>query len=76
MSKNEPPFISRDYLRRLGLQLRSEHDGRTQASVLASIDPHPRCSVCHYTRHPCAIFEFTDAVLTALDQGAPDEYFT
>ena len=66
---DEPPSVDRDHLRRLALQLRSEHDGRTQGSVLASIDPHPRCAVCNYTRHPCTVFELADDVLTYLDQG-------
>lgn len=69
----DPPIISADQIRHLALQLRAEHDGRTQGSVLASIDPHPRCSVCHYTRHPCAVFELADDVLTYIDRDRTGE---
>lgn len=70
MSADEPPTVDRDHLRRLALQLRSEHDGRTQGSA---IDSRPRCAVCNYTRHPCAVFELADDVLTYLDQGRTGE---
>ena len=31
-------------------------------------NPYERCALCHYTRHPCDVYDLAAAVLTLLDR--------
>ena len=54
--------MSTDELRQFATFARSQHDPAQQAD-----NPYQRCSLCHYTRHPCDVYELADAVLRLLD---------
>jgi hypothetical protein len=73
MPRDEPLIIglTDDELRRHALEIQMMHDPRKQEN-----NPYGRCALCHYTRHPCEVFELATAVLQLIDRGAPDEYFT
>ena len=73
---DEPPFISgydtADQVRRYALDEQRLHDPAQQGT-----DAWPdRCSHCHYTRHPCDVYELATIVLALIDREAPVEYFT
>ena len=63
--------LTDDELRRYALETQLLHDPSRQEN-----NPYGRCALCHYTRHPCEVYELATAVLQLLDRGAPDEYFT
>ena len=66
-------YESDDALRRYALETQRMHDPAQQGDVIASIEPFPgRCALCHYTRHPCDVYELASVVLALLDRGRPD----
>jgi len=70
---NEPPFISdydtADEVRRYALEERRIHDPEQQGDV-----GFPgRCAHCHFTRHPCSVYELATIVLALIDREAPVE---
>lgn len=71
----EPPFMSgwdtADDLRRYALDLQRVHDPAQQEG-----NGYERCEHCHYTRHPCEVYELATIVLALIDREAPVEYFT
>jgi hypothetical protein len=58
----------RDDLRRFALDLQSAHDPSQQPD-----NGYERCAVCHYTRHPCDVFDLASCVLWLLDDGRTDQ---
>lgn len=66
---DEPPY-RRDDLRRFALDEQRLHDPAQQGA-----DAWPdRCMHCHYTRHPCDVYELATIVLTLLDEGRTGEW--
>ena len=63
--------MSDDDLRRYALDSKRQHDPALQAEQ--SDDAWPdRCALCHYTRHPCDVFELATIVLDLLERDRPD----
>lgn len=64
----ETPFGSRDDLRRYALVTQRQHTPENQGK-----DHWPnRCALCHYTSHPCDVYDLATAVLWLLDDGRTD----
>jgi cytochrome c peroxidase len=68
--KAKTPFGSRDDLRRYALGAQRLHDPKLQANG------YNRCEHCHYTSHPCDVYELASAVLWLIDEGQDDVDFT
>ena len=52
-----------DELRQFALEEARLHDPAQQDD-----NPYDRCAHCHYTRHPCSVFELAQIVLALLDR--------
>jgi len=65
----EPLFNSRDEMRRVALFAQRQHDPTNQDG-----NPYERCEHCHYTRHPCEVYDLATMVLALLDQGRTGEW--
>jgi hypothetical protein len=63
----EPPFDSRDDLRRFALDCQRQHDPQHQPQ-----NGYLRCALCSYTRHPCDVYDLATSVLWLLDEGRTD----
>jgi len=63
------PALDRDALRREALDAQMRHDPTAQQNG------YQRCELCHYTRHPCEVYDLATTVLALLDEGQ-HEYFT
>lgn len=44
-------------------ETRDQHDPSKQDD-----NPYERCALCHYTSHPCEVYELVDEVLAAADE--------
>jgi hypothetical protein len=62
-SDRAEPLFNDDELRREAIATRDAHDPSKQAD-----NRYNRCSLCHYTRHPCDAYDMADAVLRLLDE--------
>ena len=60
--------LSDDDLRRYALDAQAQHDPSKQDD-----NPYERCAHCHYTRHPCDVYDLATAVLQLLDRGRTDD---
>ena len=58
--------LNDDDLRRYALTEQMLHDPAKQDHG------YDRCEHCHYTRHPCSVYDLATAVLQLLDRGRPD----
>jgi hypothetical protein len=56
--------LTDDELRAYALDSQAQHDPSKQDD-----NPYERCAHCHYTRHPCDVFDLATAVLQLLDRG-------
>lgn len=63
----ETPFGSRDDLRRYAIYAQRQHNPAFQKNG------YDRCEHCHYTRHPCDVYDLATAVLWLLDDGRTDD---
>jgi hypothetical protein len=61
-----PGYDNDDELRRYALDEQRLHDPANQDHN------YERCEHCHYTRHPCDVYELATAVLYLLDRGRTD----
>jgi hypothetical protein len=61
-------FMTDDELRRYALGSMKLHDPKQQEG-----NGYDRCEHCHYTRHPCDVYELAQIVLTLLDRGRTDD---
>jgi hypothetical protein len=64
----DSPWGSRDDLRRYALHEQRNHDPAQQGDASWP----DRCMHCHYTRHPCDVYDLASAVLWLLDEGRTD----
>lgn len=64
----DPPFIDRDEMRRVAAFAQRQHDPKFQRNG------YDRCEHCHYTRHPCDVYDLATMVLTLLDEGRTGEW--
>lgn len=64
---DETPLGTRDDLRRFALDCQQQHDPAQQED-----NPYDRCALCHFTRHPCDVYDLATAVLWLLDEGRTD----
>ncbi len=60
-------YESDDQLRRYALESQRLHDPKRQEG-----NGYDRCKHCHYTRHPCDVYELASIVLALLDRGRTD----
>lgn len=56
--------FTRDELRRFALENQISHTPGNQEG-----NGYQRCALCHYTRHPCDVYDLATAVLWLLDEG-------
>ena len=61
-------FMTDDELRRYALGSMKLHDPAQQEG-----NGYERCEHCHYTRHPCDVYELAQIVLALLDRGRTDD---
>ena len=59
---------SDDDIRRYALYSQRQHDPDRQRG-----NSYARCMHCHYTRHPCDVYDLATTVLMLLDRGRTDD---
>ena len=59
---------SDDEIRQYATSERDLHDPAQQEG-----NGYDRCEHCHYTRHPCDVYELATVVLALLDRGRTDQ---
>jgi hypothetical protein len=59
--------MSRDDIRRWALGAQRTHDPKFQKNG------YNRCEHCHYTSHPCDVYELATTVLCLMDEGRTDQ---
>jgi len=62
------PRYDDDDLRGFALEAQLQHDPTQQDG-----NPYKRCEHCHYTRHPCDVYDLATAVLALLDRVGTDQ---
>jgi hypothetical protein len=62
-----PGYDTDDQLRRYALDEQRLHNPKNQGHN------YERCEHCHYTRHPCDVYELASCVLFLLDRGRTDD---
>jgi hypothetical protein len=55
--------MSDDDLRKFARAALNEHDPEQQPG-----NSYERCALCHYTRHPCDVYDLAHYVLVLLDR--------
>ena len=64
---SEAMAFTNDELRVFAADMLAEHDPVNQGHT------YERCELCHYTRHPCDVFDLASATLKLLAEGSDDE---
>jgi hypothetical protein len=59
---------SDDDIRRYALDCQRQHDPDQQEG-----NGYARCMHCHYTRHPCDVYDLATTVLMLMDRGRTDD---
>lgn len=56
-------MMTDDELRDYAVSTRDQHTPEMQDG-----NPYERCALCHYTRHPCDVYDLANAVIGLLDR--------
>ena len=62
-----PGYDTDDQVRRYALDEQRLHNPKNQGHG------YDRCEHCHFTRHPCDVYELASVVLFLLDRGRTDD---
>lgn len=66
------PLVTDDELRSEALAIRRMHDPEQQELEDRGSAWPGRCMHCHYSSHPCEVYDLASTVLMLLDRGRTD----